>query len=915
MSENNEIDSNIYMYNFTTISWNVLDSNLNNITPSIQPEIFTYKNYLFVVGGMDYKNNIFNRILRTNLDNSPLIFEEVNIGNFTVNFKLSLVLRDNTIYIFGGLNNGYSNSISYLIIDIENNSLNLSYTLDGEVFPEERIYSSLHAINSNLGMFGGHDKKTFYNRLWIFDLITLTWTPTENKGNVPSIRTHHAAYSEGDAIVIWGGEDPGGYKNDMFMYNFITSTWHQIIAENQAPSPRVGACAALGFPKYYIFGGLTYAGVSNEAWEYDFNTNRYTQLASFDLNFYSCKCQPFKDIIYILGAHDESINGFNSIFYFNTSANTWGKRFRRTRTLNIVENISIVFPDYLVEYGGQIGNLYGNAIIDIYNDSDLIHSSTWRYFEAFAAGFVYVKTDLIIFGGGITELFIIPSHYVASNRFMSVQLLSVAKENNLKLHCSEGSYLQDNITCEFCPEGTYSDELGYNKCKQCPQGTFNNKLGSTSKRQCYPCPEGYYTDKIGSNQCLLCPFKLYCPIGSISPTDFKPSYKEESIQPKSYKISRSSLQISVIYLYSASISIAIIILVLISILKTRRIIKKIDVFINKHENKIDSALILRKTLIGGIFTVSFIAIALILFGMNFIQFLLLNVEENKSLQPISVFEQEVTNFTADFNVTVSLYYYGGECNGISENTVKIISSSMNKGSLIQKAEKENYICKISYLCKKCMIASELKLTFKSIEDNCYTKAISVHISSESSIPESYSIMTKTIESSKNKTYIGNSASKFYYSFTPSVFYSSLEEFTSSQTGYHLTEYSPPIEGSSHTIDELAEVYGLKVEVNLDKRNFGLYTERYPKQSAFIIASAVIGSISGIFSVVSFSMSIVEKVIRIIKEKRKLAKKIPKILKKRQRLEVFTIEYEHYNLALPKLLKSTDSVSFSKKKTK
>ncbi|OMJ89610.1 hypothetical protein SteCoe_8143 [Stentor coeruleus] len=161
------------------------------------------------------------------------------------------------------------------------------------------------------------------------------------------------------------------------------------------------------------------------------------------------------------------------------------------------------------------------------------------------------------------------------------------------------------------------------------------------------------------------------------------------------------------------------------------------------------------------------------------------------------------------------------------------------------------------------------------------------------------MITKYIVSETNKIFIGPSSSEFFYSFTPSVFYSSISKFPDSQTGYHLSEYSSPVPGTSHTIEELPEVAGLSVLINIDRRDYGLFTERYKKKTLFIIFSAMIGAISGIFSIILVIMLIVEKTYEKVTAILENIRFFNLLVEKRLRLQAFSDEYEHKGLIFPK----------------
>lgn len=897
--EKGAIDRNIYKYDFENLLWLKLNSNLNSFKASIQPETIVIDDFIFVYGGVDTLNKISNRILRANLQSDYLNFEEIDLKDYKVKYKPGIYKIDHTLLIFGGLIDEYDNSVHTLELDLTN--LTFTYTRKTKYYfyPPLRIYNTLHLIDSRIAMFGGQNGKKFYGDLWIFNTIYNEeknkedgyWTPIENKGKHPSIRTSHIASSHGDALVIWGGEDPNGYRNDMFIFNFVTMHWKEIIPENEGPSARIGACGILKFPKFYILGGKTYGGLSTEAWEYDFNTRLYTKLKSSYIKFYGGQCQLLKDEIYILNSMNQDIEGLGEVPVYNINTNYWGKRFNRIESHLMCEGISVVLIENLIEYGGQIRNRMTKPFLMIYNDTNMIYKSNWVFSDIFAASYIYSKSKLIIYSGGASSTFIVPSKSRASNRFSYLLVEDLAQRFNLNFYCSAGSYLSSNYKCEYCLRGTYSDSISNEKCTPCPLGTFNRFNGSTSIRQCYPCPEGFYNNKSGQSYCMPCLYEAYCPVGSVNPVYTKPNYNEISIQPKSYEMGSLGSRIILAFIYASFGFLLVFIVLLIAIPGIRRRIFKIDLFTAEHENEINKPLILRKTTIGGLFSGFFIALSFAILGYNVLQYFLVNIEETKTLQPLPVFQLEVKDFKANFNVTISLHYYGGECGNASIGGILIDQEGIKGEAIKKEIVKIDTMCIFNFICKKCEVSSENLLSLKINEENCYSKAITISLSSESSIPESLSNITKTIESSKDKIFIGESPSEFYYSFTPSVFYSSISKFPNSQTGYHLSEYLPPKLGTTHSINELSEVSGNAIKLYVDRRNFGLFIERYQTQSLLGILGASIGAISGIFSVTVFFMPLTEKYCNKIMDKLELKNKIRRIRENRLKLMALKSENE------------------------
>ena len=74
-------------------------------------------------------------------------------------------------------------------------------------------------------MFGGHDGEKSLDELWAFDADKEEWEYMETFGTTPPRRLGHAATSHGTNLLIWGGKNVNLLYNDMFMYNVLSNTW------------------------------------------------------------------------------------------------------------------------------------------------------------------------------------------------------------------------------------------------------------------------------------------------------------------------------------------------------------------------------------------------------------------------------------------------------------------------------------------------------------------------------------------------------------------------------------------------------------------------------------------------------------------------------------------------------------------
>ncbi|VDK53687.1 unnamed protein product [Gongylonema pulchrum] len=75
-----------------------------------------------------------------------------------------------------------------------------------------------------------------------------------------------------------------------------------------------------------------------------------------------------------------------------------------------------------------------------------------------------------------------------SNRVCCIFSLRVARSlfyrrEGCAVHCPKGT-VHINNTCEFCPAGSYQDEIAQVSCKPCPDQTFTQFPGAQKFNAC-----------------------------------------------------------------------------------------------------------------------------------------------------------------------------------------------------------------------------------------------------------------------------------------------------------------------------------------------------------------------------------------------------------------------------------------------
>ena len=509
--------------------------------------------------------------------------------------------------------------------------------------------------------------QTRYNELWRYDLTSLTWSSLKSNGEIPSPRSHHSADSHGDIMIIFGGKDNNIYYNDAYEFNTLTLTWTVLKYKETNPSPRFSACLMVNLPLMYIYGGETRSGLSSEVFIYNLSDTTYRSLNSQTMfkvgSGHSCflnKDQESFDVVYGRAEGDEPL-GY--VLRYDLRMESWkvlyspsGMKFNRNRPA-----VAKVGTDYFVFGGSSWATKVNKEVIKIdtlTNSSQLISEISQITYQS---AFTQNKNHLFIYGGGSAFNSLI-RYNVPNRNLLKIDLTDLCSPS-CTLLCSPGSYFNTSTqSCESCKAGFYSENYSQTACTPCHKGTFNNKTGASSRSQCYPCEYGSYNEKEAAVACLTCLGGFICPAGSTAPLFNETKAEIISIQPKNFH-RQSEKASSIFYLVEISLIVAgvFVIIGIILVTRLRNCILKLDNFQTVHNYKLDSVVIKRKTLLGGIFTFLYLIAAFLILAKSLILFEVDNESESKSLVPLVVLEETVRVIEGSFVVTVTLMNYGGEC--------------------------------------------------------------------------------------------------------------------------------------------------------------------------------------------------------------------------------------------------------------
>lgn len=254
---------------------------------------------------------------------------------------------------------------------------------------------------------------------------------------------------------------------------------------------------------------------------------------------------------------------------------------------------------------------------------------------------VFYKNKIYIHGGGYSFGWL-PLRDIMLNDLIVIELNQDCDsiDSICLSDCSKGTYSKGS-ECYLCPVGSYSETVGSEPCIKCPSGYFSDIKGADSSRACKPCTGGYYNTEPGQARCLECPNGSKCTSEKVVPETESSSPSYLSVQPELFEYDSETVDTSSKY-FDTSIAalFCISIISLLSFSKTRRFVRKLDLYSLRHNYGDENAMYIRKTLIGGIFSIMFISVALsIVFRMT-LTYVFDNIIETKALVPLIAFQNQ-----------------------------------------------------------------------------------------------------------------------------------------------------------------------------------------------------------------------------------------------------------------------------------
>ena len=869
LDSTNIFPETLFRYSLITNLWENATSNTTYTSRSYSGSAVINDYFYLLPGYATQTGEIVRNIMRVSLNSSEFLWEKYIESVALTESSFTTSVKGAYIYIFGGLNItasinllGYLNTTNRNIHEINPNIL----------APSPRYSHNMHTINAEIYVFGGMGENGLLNDMWVYNIDSSQWRTVYYQGSVPSARYLAASDSTGDALMIWGGEDSAGLKNDMYFFNTYNYQWVEIIPNSEAvPQPAAGACLVLSYPYIFIYGGITISGISNQLWLFNIITSMYSLLSTDNRVAYPSCVLNHTDFYVIFGSGVGNAP-LGSVRKYDINTNSWSDYYNGGYSIdNSAQAIQIFVGSSILKIGGQTWQINPNNKVFLYSNNTKYLIGTIQI-SVYAMGYTYFGDKIYSFGGGsmLADTLRLSS---PSQNFFMIDVNEICSGGLCEALCSIGSYKVLN-TCKKCPAGTYSQVWGSNKCISCPLGTYLQNEGGTSSRQCIPCAEGSYNNALGAAYCLDCPATMVCSAGSIAPSVYVENIQNFSLQPLIYKSSSESI-LFLSYELVTGLAMALAICIILLWDKIRSFLKYFDIYPGHHNHEYQQYMILDKTAIGGIFSLMFFAIAIIIIGTAIITYQTQNIQETKALIPLVVTEEEVSEYVSSIIIIESTFLgYGDACviNGSCSTEIYLKVANIRSDSYKFSCElRSDRSCIVSFSCKNCIIDTGAVLSIVMNEPLSYSSGIKVNVSADSSIPGSISSMTTVIHPARGYVFIGPSASNFFFMMIPSWFESDSSAWPSKLTGYHISNEVLPTPGSEHQTAGTSVLSQLSLNVNLVKDISSLYITRLLKQTFFFTASSIIGSVFGIMGAFGAVMKFIEKQynrIKIVKQKKK-----------------------------------------------
>ncbi|WP_324823822.1 kelch repeat-containing protein [Sinanaerobacter sp. ZZT-01] len=181
--------------------------------------------------------------------------------------------------------------------------------------PTGRAWGGACTVENKIYVFGGNNGK-YLNSVEIYDTNTGTWSTGQS---MPTARHRLTCSAVGDKIYAIGGFN-GTYLNSVEIYDTKTDTWS---TGQSIPTPRAVLTSSVVGDKIYVIGGHnSQQGIVDTVEIYDTKTDTWSTGQSMPTTRYGLTSSALGDKIYAIGGQN-STSYMDTVEIYDTKTDTW----------------------------------------------------------------------------------------------------------------------------------------------------------------------------------------------------------------------------------------------------------------------------------------------------------------------------------------------------------------------------------------------------------------------------------------------------------------------------------------------------------------------------------------------------------------------------------------------------------------
>jgi len=226
--KNNEINNNIYSYNFNSKGQLTKEDWVDNI-PDLSRKDFAgvqHENSFYIFGGRKDDSNLVSSefdFVKLTYNNNKWEYEQVTSRSTpAIRYGHKMISHEGDFYLFGGQNGStfYNDVWKY---DPDRNEWT-ELSLNKGKRPSGRSFSTMAIINSELWITGGISNDGYLKDTWKFDITTKEWKKKKNATVVHAQTESIVSQLDKDNIklTIWGGKSSSSNfvsKRKIYIYD------------------------------------------------------------------------------------------------------------------------------------------------------------------------------------------------------------------------------------------------------------------------------------------------------------------------------------------------------------------------------------------------------------------------------------------------------------------------------------------------------------------------------------------------------------------------------------------------------------------------------------------------------------------------------------------------------------------------